>query len=199
MQRTSTYCARRTKYLSRVSPGRGVRMWPTAAPWVSKGQRRTASPGRGDIDAPPTLSALTRSRKEQTSMPRKRKQSDSPAQAELLDVTSRLRTAPCVPALREAVKAWRAGGYKGITDTTRELLNFWFFTDHRLPTGEPFPYHPSQQEAIETLIFVWEFEKIRTRKRLLGRTGSWRPRGRRLPTSHPKIRLRDSGAKMRPF
>jgi type III restriction enzyme len=101
-------------------------------------------------------------------MPRKRKQAD-PAQAELLDVTSRLRTAPCVPALREAVKAWRAGGYKGITDTTRELLNYWFCTDHRLPTGQPFAYHPSQQEAIETLIFVWEFEKIRTRKGLLER------------------------------
>ena len=61
------------------------------------------------------------------------------------------------------------GGYKGITDTTRVLLNHWFFTDHRLPTGLPFKYHASQQEAIETLIFVWEFEKVRTRKGLLER------------------------------
>ena len=42
-------------------------------------------------------------------------------------------------------------------------------TDHRLRTGVPFKYHSSQQEAIETLIFVWEFEKIRTRKGLLER------------------------------
>src|SRR6266852_8258513 len=92
-----------------------------------------------------------------------------PSQTELLDITARLRTGPCVPALREAVKAWKAGGYKGITETTRILLNHWFYTDHRLPVGLPFKYHSSQQEAIETLIFVWEYEKIRTRKGLLER------------------------------
>ncbi len=74
-----------------------------------------------------------------------------------------------MPALREAVKAWKAGGYKGVTDTTRILLNHWFYTAHRARTGLPFKYHPSQQEAIETLIFVWEYEKVRTRKGLLER------------------------------
>src|SRR2546422_6811146 len=101
-------------------------------------------------------------------MPAKRKAAN-PSQTDLLDVTSRLRTAPCVPALREAVKAWRAGGYKGTTETTRLLLNHWFKTDHRLPSGRPFAYHSSQREAMETLIFVWEFEKVRTRKGLLER------------------------------
>ncbi len=101
-------------------------------------------------------------------MPR-RKKPPPPGQGDLLDVTSRLRTAPCVPALREAVKAWRAGGYKGVTETTRLLLNHWFYTDHRLAGGRPFAYHPSQQEAIETLIFVWEYERVRTRKALLER------------------------------
>ncbi|HEV2299671.1 MAG TPA: DEAD/DEAH box helicase family protein [Candidatus Acidoferrales bacterium] len=67
------------------------------------------------------------------------------------------------------MKAWKAGGYKGITDTTRILLNHWFYTDHKTRTGLKFAYHESQQEAIETLIFVWEFEKIRTRKGLLER------------------------------
>lgn len=101
-------------------------------------------------------------------MPRKKKVV-AEAQTELLDVTSRLRTAPCVPALREAVKAWVVGGYKGITETTRILLNYWFHTDHKLANGTPFKYHRSQQEAIETLIFVWEYEKVRTRKGLLER------------------------------
>lgn len=101
-------------------------------------------------------------------MPRKKK-AESEAQGELLDVTAKLRTAVCVPALREAVKAWAAGGYKGITDTTRILLSYWFRTDHKLANGIPFKYHRSQQEAIETLIFVWEFEKVRTRKSLLER------------------------------
>lgn len=102
-------------------------------------------------------------------MGRPRKKKETGQQPELFDVTSRLRTAPCVPALREAVKAWRAGGYKGTTDTTRLLLNHWFNTDHRLRNGRPFAYHFSQREAIETLIFVWEYEKVRTRKGLLER------------------------------
>src|SRR5712691_8582523 len=102
-------------------------------------------------------------------MARKSKRNAAPSQTELLDITAKLRTGPCVPALREAVKAWKAGGYKGVTDTTRILLNHWFYTDHRLPTGLPFKYHASQQEAIETLVFVWEFEKVRTRKALLER------------------------------
>jgi type III restriction enzyme len=100
-------------------------------------------------------------------MARKKKQSDPLAQPGLLDITTRLRTAPCVPALREAVKAWRAGNYKGITDTTGILLKHWFYNDHKLRTGAPFKYHPSQQEAIETLIYVWEVEKVRSRKLLL--------------------------------
>src|SRR5712692_382325 len=99
-------------------------------------------------------------------MPRRRKPGPPTAQGDLLDVTGRLRTAPCVPALREAVKAWRAGGYEGVTDTTRLLLNYWFHTDHRLPAGRPFAYHPSQRESVETLIFIWEYEKVRSRKAL---------------------------------
>jgi type III restriction enzyme len=102
-------------------------------------------------------------------MDRPRKRKDSSGQDDLFDVTSRLRTAPCVPALREAVKAWRAGGYKGTTQTTRLLLNYWFNTDHRLRNGRLFAYHVSQREAIETLIFVWEYEKVRTGKGLLER------------------------------
>lgn len=102
-------------------------------------------------------------------MPRKQTRAASPSQTELLDIVGKLRTGPCVPALREAVKAWKAGGYKGITDTTRILLNHWFNTDHKTRAGLPFRYHESQQEAIETLIFVWEYEKIRTRKGLLER------------------------------
>lgn len=100
--------------------------------------------------------------------PRKKKP-QPPEENELLDITGKLRTAPCVPALREAVKAWCAGGYKGTTETTRLLLNHWFETDHRLINGRPFAYHSSQRSAIETLIFVWEYEKVRSRKGLLER------------------------------
>lgn len=93
------------------------------------------------------------------------------AQPSLLGVAPQLPTGPCVATLREAVKAWRAGGYRGVTDTTRTLLNYWFCTDHRLPDGGRFEYYASQREAIETLIFVWEVEKVRTRVDLLKRYG----------------------------
>jgi len=78
-------------------------------------------------------------------------------------------TAPCVPAIEEAVRAWRAKGYPGATDTTRELLRHWFETDHRLADGRRFAYYPFQREAIETLIYLWEVEKVRTRTALLER------------------------------
>jgi len=87
----------------------------------------------------------------------------------LLDITAKLRSGACVPALREAVKSWKAGGRKGITDTTRILMNYWFEASHKTRTGRPFKYYEFQREAIETLVYVWEVEKVRTRKSLLER------------------------------
>jgi type III restriction enzyme len=77
-------------------------------------------------------------------MPRRKKDAN-PAQQDLLNVAVQLRTAPCVPALREAVKKWRDEGYQDATDTTRRLLNHWFKTDHRLLNGQPFAYHYSRR------------------------------------------------------
>ena len=87
--------------------------------------------------------------------------------AGIFDLQEHLKTATCVPAIREAVRAWRAGKYKGITDTTRELLNFWFHTDHILHNGQSFRFHAAQREAIETLIYIFEVEKVKTRTALL--------------------------------
>lgn len=101
-------------------------------------------------------------------MPRRKKDS-ALAQKDLLNVAVQLHTAPCVPALREAAKRWRDDGYKGATETTRLLLNYWFKSDHRSLNGRPFAYHYFQREAIETLIYVWEIEKVRSRKALLER------------------------------
>jgi len=88
-------------------------------------------------------------------------------QPDLFDLSPFLKTAPCVPTLRKLVAEWRDDGYKGITDTTRTLLNFWFPTDHKLSNGQLFKYHKAQQEAIETLIYVYEVAKVRNRKDLL--------------------------------
>ena len=96
-------------------------------------------------------------------MARKRKQ--NAAQIDLLD--ARVATAPCVPGIREKVKAWREGGCKGISDTTGILLNYWFQTDHKLPDGRKFKYHPFQREAVETLIYLYEVAKVRRHKSLV--------------------------------
>lgn len=82
---------------------------------------------------------------------------------------ARTSTAPCVPAIREQVRDWRAAGYKGATSTTRTLLNHWFLTDHRLPTGRRFAYHDAQREAIETLIFLYEVARVRRQTEMVTR------------------------------
>src|SRR2546429_4678992 len=99
-------------------------------------------------------------------MPRVRKNMTN-IQPDLFDLSPFLKTAPCVPALRKKVSEWREGGYKSVTNTTRTLLNFWFCTDHRLSNGQRFKYHEAQREAIETLIYVYEVARVRSRKDLL--------------------------------
>jgi len=100
-------------------------------------------------------------------MARSRKVREDNLQLDLFDLTQYLRTAPCVPALRKLVKEWQVKGYPGVTDTTRTLLNYWFVADHKLSNGQLFTYHEAQREAIETLIYVYEIARIRSRKALL--------------------------------
>lgn len=85
---------------------------------------------------------------------------------DLFDLTEKLKTAICVPAIRESVRAWKAKSYPGISETTRELFNYWFYSDHKLANGNRFKYHKAQQEAMETLVYVHEVERIKNRKEL---------------------------------
>jgi type III restriction enzyme len=97
-----------------------------------------------------------------------KKKPKTAAQTDLLE--ARGTTAPAVPLIREAVASWKAGNYRGITNTTRALLEWWFPKDgHRLGrgVGRPFRYHPFQREAIETLIYLYEVEQVRRQKTLL--------------------------------
>src|SRR5947209_3005835 len=105
-------------------------------------------------------------------MARPKKSAPAAGQPSFTDALG-LSTAPCVPAIREAVRAWRASKYPGATETTRELLKYWRSPDgHLLPTGKRFNYHPFQLEAIETLIYLWEVVKVRTRTQLLEKYAS---------------------------
>ncbi|BCS90799.1 MAG: type III restriction protein res subunit [Candidatus Micrarchaeota archaeon] len=82
--------------------------------------------------------------------------------ADILDPTDREKSnAYLVNKLREAVKSWRDSGYPGTTDTTKRLLNYWFYEDHIID-NMPFEFWFAQREAIETLIYVYEVMKKRT-------------------------------------
>lgn len=60
-----------------------------------------------------------------------------------------------VDKLRQEVDTWRESGYPGVTETTRDLLTYWFEQDH-LVNRNRFRYYFAQREAIETLIFLVE-------------------------------------------
>jgi type III restriction enzyme len=94
-----------------------------------------------------------------------RKSKRNAAQMALLE--AQVKTAPCVPAIREAVAQWVSSGYKGATQTSKELLHHWFHTDHRLGDGRKFEYYHYQKEAIQTLIFLYEVAQKRSHKELI--------------------------------
>lgn len=68
--------------------------------------------------------------------------------------------------LRRDVAEWREAQYGGASDTSIELLNYWFHRDHQVtsPEGDtiPFNYYFCQREAIETLIYLYEVRGIRS-------------------------------------
>ena len=63
------------------------------------------------------------------------------------------------PRIREEVDAWRGSGYRGASDVTRRLFEYWFEEDHEI-TGfdAPFRYYFCQREAIETLAWLVEID-----------------------------------------
>lgn len=94
-----------------------------------------------------------------------RKKTPDPTMAPLFDVKT--TTAPCVPAIRAKLDAWRTAGYPGATATSRRLLQWWFHTDHRLGDGRRFRYHYFQQHAVETLVYLFEVARVRRQKGLV--------------------------------
>jgi type III restriction enzyme len=98
---------------------------------------------------------------------RPRRPNKNAGQLELLK--AQVTTAPCVPAIREKVAAWRDARYKGASESTKTLLNYWFATDHRLPGGNQFRFYYAQREAVETLVWLYEVERIRRHKDLIER------------------------------
>lgn len=65
-----------------------------------------------------------------------------------------------VNQLRNEVRAWRESGYPGTALVTRRLLEWWFErNEERRAIGRRFFF--CQQEAIETVIYLYEVQKRR--------------------------------------
>jgi type III restriction enzyme len=71
---------------------------------------------------------------------------------------------PLVRSIRAEVDGWRRGGYAGVSETSRTLLNYWFNTEHLVTNDDgettQFRYHWAQREAIETIIYLYEMRGI---------------------------------------
>ncbi|MDQ3572069.1 MAG: DEAD/DEAH box helicase family protein [Actinomycetota bacterium] len=72
-----------------------------------------------------------------------------------------------VNGIRAAVDAWRAQGYPGASATSKRLLGFWFDDEHRTDDGLPFRFYFCQREAVETLIYLSQVERVRSFRDLL--------------------------------
>jgi len=89
---------------------------------------------------------------------------------------------PLVHEVRKQVKAWRDSGYKDASETSQALLKWWFKTDHSNynadGTTSLFQYYYAQREAVESVIYVYEVQKLNTPTDLLvyDRNDQVRPR-----------------------
>lgn len=67
---------------------------------------------------------------------------------------------PLVAQIRKKVKDFRDSGYIGATETSKNLLNWWFNTPHILEeysgTTTKFQYYFAQREAMETIVYLYD-------------------------------------------
>ena len=67
---------------------------------------------------------------------------------------------PLVHSIRKEVALWRLSGYKGVSETSKALLHWWFLTDHPVQNSDGetylFQYYFAQREAVETIIWLYE-------------------------------------------
>ena len=78
---------------------------------------------------------------------------------------------PLVARVREEVAAWRGRGYAGASQTSRDLLRWWFETEHWVEhadgTQQQFRYYFAQREAVETAIWLFDARGARDKHDLM--------------------------------
>lgn len=91
----------------------------------------------------------------------------APSQDDLQQKAYEQLIPPLVYKVRMAVKEWRDSDYSGATETTRALLHFWFKPEWHKNNGNVFQYYFAQQEAIESIIYLYEVAKARDKYELM--------------------------------
>lgn len=94
-----------------------------------------------------------------------------PAEEDLREKGYEKLLPPFVPELREKVKEWRDNNYEGCTETSKALLNWWFNEDHLIYNADgssvSFQYYFAQREAVETVIWLYDVEKVKNKYDLI--------------------------------
>jgi type III restriction enzyme len=86
-----------------------------------------------------------------------------PADESLRDATMDKLMPPLVVNLRKAVKSFRDSNYDGSTETSKNLLNWWFLEKHLNYSSEEFRYFFAQREALETVIYLYDVIQARSK------------------------------------
>jgi len=90
---------------------------------------------------------------------------------EELDQTSFINLLPpLVHKIRNAVYEWRNKNYKGATQTSKQLLEYWFQKEHTVIKDEQeieFQYYFAQREAIESIIYLYEIAQAHDKFNLM--------------------------------
>ncbi len=95
----------------------------------------------------------------------------TPDAAQLPLINSDLLLPPLVQKVREVVKTWRDDNYKGASDTSKALLNWWFKETHIKEqsdgTSTEFQYYFAQREALETIVYLYDVVKVKDKYDLM--------------------------------
>ncbi len=78
---------------------------------------------------------------------------------------------PFVPELREKVGQWREDNYIEASETSKALLTWWFKEPHTIYAKDgssvSFQYYYAQREAVETIIWLYDVEKVASKYDLI--------------------------------
>lgn len=71
----------------------------------------------------------------------------------------------------EEIKSWRNNGFEGATNTSKDLQNYWFKTDHFTEQADKsqseLRYYFFQREAVETVIWLYDVRGVRDKYDLI--------------------------------